>query len=163
MVLNISNRFKDELTFNNGLYDRSIMLDGLISNIKTRSTKMSNSIHVLRSSSNQSLENFKSKFKEPASPDYCNIEHNPLANSPSPSKTAVKEIPKKWDLKWPIIVDNKLQWVPHVPDVDNKSDSELLDRFNFITKIDDSHKTEVFKYFKYMFKIYFDKYLMKNC
>lgn len=109
------------------LLENGAMFENLITNLKLQSLKVSGSLSNLKNNTNQ----FKNKIKERLSP---NVEHNPIPQSPSTPVQNYK------DLRWPVLIDNEMHWVPHVPQIEEDEHDDIVERFTHMSNVNRNYK-----------------------
>lgn len=118
------------LVIEDSYLENRVMFENIITNLKLQSLKVSESLSNLKNNTNNGFGQFKNKIKERLSP---NVEHNPLAQSPSTPLSTTN------DLKWPVLISNEIHWVPHVPNVEEEND-DIVERFTYMSNVNRSRK-----------------------
>lgn len=113
------------------------MFENFVTNLKLHSLKVSGSLTNFKNNTNNGLGNFKSKLKGQLSPLYDNVEHNPIPQSPSSPIRSSKT--NTMELKWPILIENEMHWVPHVPSVEDEKE-DIVERFTNISNVNQNFK-----------------------
>lgn len=118
--------------------ENGAMFENLIMNLKLQSLKVSGSLSNFKNNTNNGLDQFKNKIKKKLSP---NVEHNPIPQSPS---TPVQNYR---DLRWPVLIDNEMHWVPHVPHIEEDESEDIVERFTHMSNVNRNYKVSSQKIF----------------
>lgn len=139
------------------------MFEDIFSNIKAHSAKLSESLTVLgnlRVQTTRFADNFDSlkaqttKFSEnivttlkKSSPRYLLV---PQSDKPvSHVLPADRNAPEKRELKWPVLVDNRMRWVtfpPSTGNIPNTDDEDIVERFIRVISVDEEKPVTQVRY-----------------
>lgn len=116
------------------------MFENLIASIKVTSMKVAESFWKERANNNiVEVDNIASTSTSPVS-----VEVNPLATIPSSTYST----PRGVDLKWPVLFNNEMHWLPSVPQVDDRED--VIDRFDSISFVPPTEKVRSVRSLSYL-------------
>ncbi|CAG2060685.1 unnamed protein product, partial [Timema podura] len=136
------------------------MFEGIMTNLKTNSKKVSESLNfenlrsqgtrfsenldIMKSKTSRFSETILTTLKSTRVPPYLSSRYESNENiSKSLGQYNTKDSGGRLELKWPVLVDNNMKWITRLPKTKSEEEEDIVDRFIRVISVDEDNESSL--------------------